>query len=437
MPGNNNILSVNSAITAEKLNVAGEIIPFKTFKKTGNKAIRETFERGQGIFRLIPVFVPRLFGKAGKRLRLHPDDYFALGMNRGAIKERWFSSVIPANNGPLAAKDEGMSYVNAITDKMEDKFLLRDAVHELGQSLIGKDLLDKHGMWPMYSKFFDFDGPLFHHLHLSDAAAKKVGRIGKPEGYYFPLQLNNHLGSFPHTYFGFSPETTIQQVRDLLLKYESRDNRITEISRAYRIQLGTGWFTCPGVLHAPGSVLTYEPQWNSDVNSVFENVSDNEIYPYEFLVENCPDNKKRDPDYILSLMDWEKNIDPHYKKHYFRPPILCSGYNEQYTEKWIMYGNDYVGAKELAILPGQSVIIKDPVAYGCVIIQGHGCFGLFDAEAAIMLRYGQPSADEFFVSEQAARTGIKITNKSKCEPMVLLKHFGPNHPDMPGHTIKT
>ena len=76
-----------------------------------NKNIRETFEKGEGILRLAPVFVPRRFSSPGRRLRLHPDDYFALGTERGAIKERWFSSVIPAMNGPLAPEDEGLSYV--------------------------------------------------------------------------------------------------------------------------------------------------------------------------------------------------------------------------------------------------------------------------------------------------------------------------------------
>ena len=65
------------------------------------------------------------------------------------------------------------------------------------------------------------------------------------------------------------------------------------------------------------------------------------------------------------------------------------------------------------------------------MIQGHGKFGEYDAEAAIMLRYGQTSADEYFVSEKAAKEGITITNNSHHEPMVILKHFGPNHPDMP------
>lgn len=64
-------------------------------KKTGNLVvkdatedegvIRSTFEKGEGIFRLFPAFVPRRFGKAGRRLKLHPDDYFAFGMARGSL----------------------------------------------------------------------------------------------------------------------------------------------------------------------------------------------------------------------------------------------------------------------------------------------------------------------------------------------------------------
>jgi hypothetical protein len=48
-----------------------------------------------------------------------------------------------------------------------------------------------------------------------------------------------------------------------------------------------------------------------------------------------------------------------------------------------------------------------------------------------MLRYGQLSADEFFVGEPAAQAGVTITNRSLWEPLVMLKHFGPNHADMP------
>jgi hypothetical protein len=352
-----------------------------------------------------------------------------MGTLRGSIKERWFSSVIQCMNGPLAAPDEGLSYV-AADDFGKEKFTLRDAVTELGHNLIGQTLFKTYGTWPVYAKFFDYDTPLFHHLHLDFAAAARIGRLGKPESYYFPLQLNNHMGRFPVTYFGFDPDVTRAEVKRRLEMYLTGDNRITELSRAYRIELGTGWYTPPGVIHAPGSVLTYEPQWNSDVNSVYENITSNEIYSYDFLAENCPEDKKLDLDYVMSLLDWEKNVDPHYKQTYFRPKVLASC-DVGYEENWISYANDFVGAKELIIFPGSKAMIRDEAVYGCIVIQGQGRFGVFDTEAACLLRFSQMSGDEFFVSEAAARTGVLIENHSKWEPMVILKHFGPNHPDMP------
>ena len=44
-----------------------------------NDLIRETFEKGEGIFRMIPALIPVKFGLPGRRLKLHPDDYYAFG----------------------------------------------------------------------------------------------------------------------------------------------------------------------------------------------------------------------------------------------------------------------------------------------------------------------------------------------------------------------
>ena len=98
---------------------------------------------------------------------------------------------------------------------------------------------------------------------------------------------------------------------------------------------------------------------------------------------------------------------------------------------WITYGNPYFSAKEFSLPPGGGITLVEPVAFGCIAIQGHGRFGAFPVESATMLRYGQPSADEFFVSEPAARAGLRIVNESPCEPLVILLHFGPNHPGVP------
>jgi len=44
-------------------------------------------------------------------------------------------------------------------------------------------------------------------------------------------------------------------------------------------------------------------------------------------------------------------------------------------------------------------------AYGLIVVQGHGTLGAWDVETPTLIRYGQRTFDEFFVSEAAAREG--------------------------------
>ena len=48
-----------------------------------------------------------------------------------------------------------------------------------------------------------------------------------------------------------------------------------------------------------------------------------------------------------------------------------------------------------------------------------------------MIRYGQMTKDELFVTAEAAKEGVKIVNRSDSEDLVMLKHFGPGNPDAP------
>jgi hypothetical protein len=63
-------------------------------------------------------------------------------------------------------------------------------------------------------------------------------------------------------------------------------------------------------------------------------------------------------------------------------------------------------------------------------MQGHGKFGVWDIETPALIRYGQFTYDEYFVTEKAAKEGITIMNPSKSDPIVMLKHFGPDNPDL-------
>ena len=46
-----------------------------------------------------------------------------------------------------------------------------------------------------------------------------------------------------------------------------------------------------------------------------------------------------------------------------------------------------------------------------------------------MIRFGQMTEDELFVTAAAAAQGVRIENRSESDPLVILKHFGPGNPD--------
>ncbi|MDB5240884.1 MAG: hypothetical protein JWP57_1509, partial [Spirosoma sp.] len=357
-----------------------------------------------------------------------------LGGERGGIDERWLSSTTPAKNGPLTGEHEGLSAVVFENGDKDVLFLLRDAIDELKGELIGDRLWDEYGKWPMYSKFFDNMGPLPHHLHHNDEQAALIGQLGKPEAYYFPPQLNNHGGDFPYTFIGIAPGTTKEQIRECLVNFTKGDNKITNYSSAYRLEPGTGWDVPPGLLHAPGSLCTYEPQKASDVFAMYQSLVNEAIIPEELLWNGTPKDRIGDFDQLLEAIDWDLNVDPQMMANRFMVPKpvrdVAAMKAEGYVENWVCYKSDAFSAKELTVMPGTTVTIKDSAAYGLIVMQGHGKLGVWDIETPALIRYGQLTNDEFFVSEKAAMEGVTIVNPSTTDPIVILKHFGPNNPDL-------
>ena len=78
----------------------------KNVKSLAEAALQDT----GGLLRLAPNWVPRSFLQPGLRIKLHPDDTYAYGANRGGIDERWFASTTEAANEGRVP-DEGLSYV--------------------------------------------------------------------------------------------------------------------------------------------------------------------------------------------------------------------------------------------------------------------------------------------------------------------------------------
>jgi len=394
--------------------------------------LREALNAGDGVVRLAPCWVPRSFLMPGGRLKLDPRDLYALGAHRGGIDERWFASTTKAMNGDGTPDDEGLSYI-AIDGQ---RVLLKEAIETLGDEFLGADVMRAQGGWNVLCKFFDNLGPIPHHMHQSEEDARKVGQHGKPEAYYFPRQYNLTENSFPYTFLGLEPGTTKDDVRQCLKRWNEGDNGILFHSKAYKLKTGTGWQLDPGILHAPGSLVTYEPQVNSDVGAIFQSMVEGRPMPWDLLVKDVPPERHHDLDCIVGMLDWEANVDPEFVKHRLFHPRPVQAENEMadagYSEKWIVYSTGYYAAKELTVFPGRSVTIRDAAAYGAISVEGHGSVGKLEVETPSVIRYGQMTQDELFITAAAANRGVTVTNRSDREDLVMLKHFGPGNPDARG-----
>ena len=384
---------------------------------TTRSLLSATLEEGGGILRLAPTWVPRDFCRPGRRLKLDPRDYYALGTQRGGITERWLASPAAADNGPLTAANEGLSVVAGTG------ILLAEFIDEL-------DLLGTKGGWAAFAKLFDTAGPIPFHFHLTEHHASLIGKTPKPEAYYFPPQLNGHLGETPYSYLGLRPGTTKQEVAAALTRFGDGDNEITQLSQAFRIIPGTGWDIPPGVLHAPGSACTYEPQGSSDVAVMCECLVDSRPIGVEQLWRDVVPSRRGDVDAVIEMLDWEANVDPHFAERRSMSPLPTAKVLEGASEDWIAYRSASFSATRLTVQPGSSVVVTDPAAYGVLCVQGHGRFGGFAVASPSLIQFGSLTDDEFFVSAPAAAAGVVVRNDSATEPLVLLKQFGPGNPDL-------
>jgi hypothetical protein len=397
------------------------------------KRFTEALEEGEGLLRLAPTWVPRSYLVPGRRLKLDARDLYAYGADRGGIDERWIASTTMAMN-ENRTPDEGLSVV---VTSGGDRFLLKEAIAAEGTRMVGDALWRKYQRWPVYSKFFDNLDPIPHHLHQSEEQAALVGREGKPEGYYFPPQLNATSGNFPHTYFGLEPGTTRADLIGCLERWDAGDNNILNFAKAYRLQPGTGWLVPTRVLHAPGSLLTYEPQWGSDVLSMFQSMVDGRQVKRDLLLQDVPVDKHDDLDFIVNLVDWDRNTLPNFKSaHYLEPMIAEGGPEAGYVDRWVVYGTiageQKFSARELTIDPGLRCTLHDKGASGLIVTQGHGKIGKLTIDCPSLIRFGQMTQDEVFITAEAAAAGVTIENHSLTDPLVTLRYFGPDvHTDMP------
>jgi len=424
------------------------------------QVVENALDKGHGILRLAPNWVPRVFCIPGRRICLHPDDYEKLGAARGGIDERWFASTTETKNA-VRPSDEGLSYIFYQDGSRIRKATLRAGVEEHRSAIVGRRLWEAFQRWPMYSKFFDNMGPLPHHVHHRDEHAARTNQDGKPEAYYFPPQRNNHPGDRDSTYFGINPGTTKDQLRECIRIFldGEGDNGIVDIAHSHKLKAGTGWNVPAGVLHAPGSMCTYEPQYASDVFSMYQSVVEGrQMVPLELFLKDTPENilskdqlkkakrkqKITDPnlkealiEWFVEVLDWEKNVDPNFVQNSFMEPWPVQSPEQierlGYVNKWICYLSDAFSANELTVKPRHTARLEEDTTspYGFIVMQGHANINGMLFEAPTMIRYGQLTNDEGYVTPRAIAGGLEIKNLSDRDDFVILRHYAGGNKDLP------
>ena len=404
------------------------------------------FEQGKGIvmFRQA-AWVPRVFCEPNMDLRLSPELYMSLGPDRGGIDERWFASTTETKNA-VRPKDEGLSYIVMFDGATPKKVTLRDAVATLKGQLIGDRIWNEHKSWPVYTKFFNNFRPLGLHFHHMQKDADLTGQKRKPESYFFPPAYNqSRHGERPSTLMGFRSGVTKDMVRSALEIFgEGKgDNELSRLSLGYPLYPGDAWDIPEGIIHGPGTLCTWEPQFASDVFAFWEGVVNfKQMVPYDLFVKDCPVEKQHDYDFMVNMLDWELNTDPNFAVNRSMKPVYREDTpqtkEEGYTRRWVTHKSKSYGGDEVTIEPSKTVTFKDNAAYGFLVTEGHGKLGEFKIEAPHrIIALDQYLSDEGMVSEQAAKAGVTVTNNSQTHNLVLLRLFGPENPDMPTSLLST
>ena len=300
-----------------------------------------------------------------------------------------------------APRDEGLSYI----DFDGQRVLLKEAIETSATNSSARTSCASTAAGTCSASSSTTSAPSRTTCTRGEADAPRVGRKAKPEAYYFPPQYNFKDNNFPYTFMGLEPGTTHDDVRRCLERWNEGDNGILYHSKAYKLKPGTGWQIDPGILHAPGSLVTYEPQVNSDVFGMFQSMVEGRAVPWDLLVKDVPHGAPS----RSRLHHRHARLGRERRSRIRQAPAVSSHRSVEERRRIARTGwstrRRHYSAKELTVFPGRSVVIRDAAAYGLIVVQGWGSVGKMEVETPSLIRFGEMTKDELFVSAAAAQQG--------------------------------
>jgi hypothetical protein len=321
--------------------------------------------------------------------------------NRGYLSERWIASCIKLSSAPKSSR-MGLSSISLGSSGHE--MLLSDAFEFSPGRILGKSYANvNRKRLGLALGILDVGYPIFHHVHPT-----------KDESYFF-LQHKSALGPTPYSHLGLHPGTGDSQMLDCLKRWN--DDKVLDLSPAYRLNVGEGFLTPAGVPHAPGTAITLELAEPMDDNIIIQAEYMGKILPKRrFLLRNLPDEKS-----VNKLINFKVASDPHYyRKFHLTPQLVSKPPEGRCSERWIYSprtSRKYSG-KELVVEPSAKVRCKERAAHPLLIWQGRGRI----QRTPVRAQLGQ---DEVFITKEAADSGYLVENTGSTK-LVAYKTFGPN-----------
>jgi hypothetical protein len=363
--------------------------------------LQKELERKNGVLRLEPNFP----------MQAYP------GMNRigvrnsrlgklGYASERWIACCVGRlRRLPSEPKTQnaGLSVISLETS--HHNMLLSDAFDLSPDRMLGENFAKaNHNTLGFMLGILDVGYPIFSHIHPST----------RDESYYF-LQHPKAAGHLPYSHLGLHPGTNPSDVLGCLKRWN--DDKILDLSPAYRLNIGEGFYTRAGVPHAPGTALTLELGEAADEYHILQAEYMGKIFSkQDFLLKEL-----QNEDDVIKLINFEASTDPqYYQKYHLQPEPVSKKPEGECSERWIYTPRTttkYSG-KELTVKPGAKITCHEVAAHPILIWQGRGIVG----HTQVCAKLGQ---DEVFVTKETAEAGYTIKNTGSSW-LVAYKAFGPN-----------
>ncbi len=309
------------------------------------------------------------------------------------------------------AGDEGLSYVRAENGR---RFQLKDAVDAAGDLLIGPGDdggAEADGICSASSS--TTWGP--SRTTCTRATSRRSSWAGKASRRRITSRRSSTRldNNFPYTFMGLEPGTTKADVRRCLERWNKGDNGILILSRAFRLEPGTGWQINPAhparaglarhlraaggqrrVRHVPVRGRRPHRAVGADDEGRAEGVS-----PGSRLSGRAARlGRQRQPGVRQD------------RTAVFPSPVRPFAETEAdgYREHWVCLRHRLLlreGADRAAGARGRPSRTRPPTASSSFKATARS--GKLAVSTPAMIRYGQMTEDELFVTEAAARAGVR------------------------------